>query len=88
MHVQEFERRPKAVGMVRKDADLKLASARMWEGAKPWITAEERAEAEKRVRVHAPANIRPLSALACRMLVTGFQTPGVLCSTYVVTAPS
>eukprot|EP00967_Tisochrysis_lutea_P061386 scaffold78669_cov20-Tisochrysis_lutea.AAC.1 len=39
------------MGAVRKDAELKLSAARMWESAKPWITAEERAEAEKKVCV-------------------------------------
>ena len=37
------------MSFARKDADLKLSAARMWEASKPWITAEERAEAEKKV---------------------------------------
>ena len=44
-----MERRPAVLGALRKDIDVKLSAARMFESVKPWITAEERADAEKKV---------------------------------------
>lgn len=44
-----MDRRPTVLGALRKDMDVKLSAARMFESVKPWITAEERADAEKKV---------------------------------------
>jgi hypothetical protein len=45
-HLQEFEKRPEIMAAARKEVELKTAAVRLWEDARPWISAEERKEAE------------------------------------------